>query len=284
MNRHAGKSAAPPPIYVVSGGVGASGEQLVRTALAQFPDQEVPILTTGNARYAGQMREVVGQARQSGGTIVHTLVDARLRATLEAQAADAGVAAIDLMGPLLSRLAQTLGQAPLEQPGLYRRSHQAYFERVAAMEYTMAHDDGQNPEGWPQAEIVLLGVSRTGKTPLSIYLSVLGWKVANIPLIPDMPLPPGLARLDARRVVGLTMDPDQLLMFREQRRKRIGQGCPPDYVEPERVEEEMRVARRIYREGGFVVVDVTDKPIETSADEVIRRVTARPRPEAAAPQ
>src|SRR5512139_2489025 len=217
-----------PPIYVVSGGVGASGEQLVQTVLAQFPDNRVPVITVGNVRQATRIKRVIAQAKQSGGIIVHTLVDDRLRRTLIDLARQEDVAAIDLMGPLLSRLEGVLKRKALGQPGLYRQFHLAYFERVSAIEFTMAHDDGQHPAGWPQADITLTGVSRAGKTPLSMYLAVLGWKVANVPLVPEVPPPPELFELDRQRVIGLTIRPDQLIVFREQRYARLGLSAPID--------------------------------------------------------
>ncbi len=269
------RATAPPPIYVVSGSVGASGEQLVQTVLAQFPDNTVPVITVGNVRQATQIKRVVAQVKQAGGIIVHTLVDDRLRRTLIDLARDEDVAAIDLMGPLLSRLESMLERKALGQPGLYRQFHRAYFERVSAIEFTMAHDDGQQRAGWPQADIVLTGVSRSGKTPLSMYLAILGWKVANIPLVPEVPPPPELFKLDRRHVIGLTIRPDQLIVFREQRYARLGVSAPMDYINPRRIGEEVQAALRVFRRGRFAVIDVTDKPIETSADEIIKLIESR---------
>jgi regulator of PEP synthase PpsR (kinase-PPPase family) len=270
-----GMEAKPPPIYIVSGGVGASGEQLVQTVLAQFPDHHMPVIVVGNARQVEQIERVIAQAKDTGGTIAHTLVDASLRSYLVERTQAAGVAAIDLMGSLLERVAQVLGREPLGHPGLYRQLHRDYFDRVAAIEFTMAHDDGKKPEDWQGAEIVLVGVSRTGKTPLSLYLSVLGWKVANVPLVPSLPLPPELFRLDPQRVVGLTIESGQLLLHRQQRQIRLGAPGPSAYVDPNSIFEEIQNAKQVFRRGGFSVVDVTDKPIETCADEVIRLIQRR---------
>ena len=269
------RTKAPPPIYVVSGGVGASGEQLVQTMLAQFPDSNVSVITMGNVRQVTQIKRVVLQAKQSGGTIAHTLVDDRLRGMLIDLACEEGVTAIDLMGPLLSRMESVLKRKAVGQPGLYRQFHRAYYERVSAIEFTMAHDDGQQPAGWPQADIVLVGVSRAGKTPLSMYLSVLGWKVANIPLVPEVPPPPELFKLDRHRVIGLTIRPDQLIVFREQRYRQLGVPVPMDYIDPRRLGAEVQAALRVFRRGRFAVIDVTDKPIETSADEIIKLIELR---------
>lgn len=263
----------PPPIFIVSGGVGASGEQVVNTVLAQFPNVAVPVVPVRNVRDPKQLADVIAQAKELDGTIVHTLVDSHLRNKLTEMAQDLGVTAIDLMGALLDRLGTVLGQPPLEIPGLYRQVHRPYIERVEAIEYALRHDDGQNREGWPAADVVLVGVSRTGKTPLSIYLSVLGWKVANLPIVSEVPTPPELYQLEPTRVIGLTLDLDRLLAFRRRRIGQLGIPAQSAYIDPERVEEELRIAHDVFRKGGFFVINVTDKTVEVSADEIIKRIS-----------
>lgn len=264
-----------PPIFIISGGTGTSGEQVVRTALAQFPDAEIPVIIVPYVRQVNQVETTVNRAAETGGTIVHTLVDVDLRRTLIRRARDQNVVAIDLMGRLLSRLADILHREPSGQPGMYRQLRQAYFDRVEAIEFTVAHDDGQLPEEWPLAEIVLVGISRTGKTPLSMYLSVLGWKVANLPLLKDIPLPAELFQVDRRRVVGLIIEPGQLLHHRQERQRRLGVSGNSAYIDPVTLYEEVDTVRQLYRRNGFAIVNVTDKSIEESADEVIALVTRR---------
>jgi len=273
--RQTGASAHPPPVYVVSGGSGASGEQVVHTVLAQFPDSQVPVVTFAHVRDQAQIAPIVAQAAAAGAIVVHTLVDSALRAALIAGAQEQGVAHVDLMGDLISRLSDVLGREPLAHPGLYRELHRAYFDRVSAIEFSMAHDDGLKAQDWPQAEIVLTGVSRVGKTPLSMYLAVLGWKVANVPLVPGVPPPPELFQLDARRVFGLTMEPGQLLFHRKRRQRHLIAPGLDDYVDPERIAQELDMAREVFRRGGFTVIDVTDKPIETTADQILDRIARR---------
>ena len=264
-----------PPVYVVSGGTGASGEQLTHTVLAQFPGQVVPVITLSHVRERNQIEDVVAQACSTGGTIVHTLVDVRLRTTLMSLALKQGVVAIDLVGGLQSQLAAVLRCEPLGQPGLYRRLNRDYFERISAIEFTLSHDDGIDPEGWSQADLVLAGVSRTGKTPLSIYLSVLGWKVANVPIVLGLPAPPELLQLDIHHTVGLTINLDRLLALRQQRYLRMGRQAPADYINPEFIEAEIQMAEKLYRQHGFTILNVTNKPIESTADEIIRRIMVR---------
>jgi len=143
------------------------------------------------------------------------------------------------------------------------------------MEYTLDVDDGQKRHRWPEAEIILLGPSRVGKTPTSLYMSILGWKVANIPLIPDTPLPPEFRMLDMRCVVGLTIEPGQLVHHRRHRQKKLGVARHTDYIDPVHLFEEVEAAERLCKKLGVAVVDVTNKPIETVADEVISAVNRR---------
>lgn len=259
-----------PPIYVVSGGVGASAEQVVQTVLAQFQEVRQDVVMVPYVRTMEDIEPVLQAARLEKGTVVHTLVDPHLRKGLIARASQLGVVAIDLMGALLERISALSGVEPAGHPGLYRQLNQAYFKRIAAIEYTMAHDDGKDPGGWGQAELLILGVSRCGKTPLSLYLSVLGWQVANYPLVPGIDPPGELFNLDVKRVVGLDIDTWQLLQHRQRRQSQLGAPGPTAYTDPGAVEIEVEEARRFYRKHGFFVVKVTDKPVESTADEVIR--------------
>lgn len=263
-----------PAVFVVSGAAGVSGELVVRTALAQF-HRSVPVVIVPYVRSESELESVIEQAMSAGGIIVHTLVNRRLRQALSQLAQARAVPAIDLMGPLLESLAPLLGEEPAGQPGLYHQQRKDYFERVAAIEFSVAHDDGQRIHELPQAEIVLVGTSRTGKTPISMYLAVTGWKVANVPLLQEVPPPPILLEVDHRRVVGLTVEPGQLLAYRRWRQAGLGVSGPARYVDPEAVYEEVEAVRRFCRRHGFALVDVTDKPAESSADEVVMHVTRR---------
>lgn len=259
-------------IFIVSGGTGFSGEQLLRTALAQFSETDVKITVMAGIRRLEQVEDAVAQAAAAGGLIMHTLVDAHLRQHLDALAHGRRVSAVDLMGPLLGQLQILLERKPLEQPGLYREQNRDAFARTEAIEFTLAHDDGRHPENLRQADIVLVGVSRVGKTPISIYLASLGWKVANVPLIHGDPLPPELFQINRRRVVGLTIEPEQLLAHRRWRERRLKVSLSGSYSNPFKLREELEAARRVFVQGGFAVVDITNKPVEVSAKEILAQV------------
>ena len=265
-----------PTIFVLSGGIGSSGEQLVHTLLAQFPADAVRVTTIGNVRHLEQITEALSQARMMDALVVHTLVDPLLHDHLLRESQRLQIQAVDLMGPIMEWVTGKLGMTPRAQPGLYRQLHLEYFERVSAIDFTMAHDDGKNPDGWPQAKAVLAGASRVGKTPLSLYLAVLGWKVANVPLVPQIPLPESLFALDPQRVIGLTVEPAQLLEYRTRRQKLLGAPGSSTYADPQAIYEEIEEALKVFRRGGFKIVDMTDKTIEQGADEIIRHLSRLP--------
>jgi regulator of PEP synthase PpsR (kinase-PPPase family) len=262
-------------IYLVSGSVGASGEQLVSTVLAQFPDARIDLKVIPHIRQPEQLREIIEQAEATGGVIIHTLVNTELRQKLLEITEERTIPNVDLMGDLINHLSDMLNQEPVGKPGLYRLLHKDYFERVAAIDFALAHDDGKNPRGWEEAEILLVGPSRTGKTPISMYLAVLGWKVANYPIVPEIPINSRLFNIDPSRVIGLTIDPTKLITHREVRQRRLGVSPQSSYTDPVKVFEEIKSANVLFKRGGFKVIEVTDKPIESCADEIIQVMIRR---------
>lgn len=265
----------PSPIFIVSGGTGASGEQLVRTALAQFEAFDRPLVIVPHVNSEKGVDVAVQQALASGGIIIYTLVHPGLRRALTRQAREQKVVAIDLMGRVLSQLTRILGRKPIGRPGVYRQLRKDYFNRIEAIEFAVEHDDGRKLHELQHAQIVLIGVSRLGKTPLSIYLSMLGWKVANIPIVPEVQPPDELSEIRPERGVGLTIDPNQLLVYRRPRTRRLGMDNTTSYVDPVSLREEVAVVRRLCQRYDFPVVNVTNKPIEESAHEIIALVTRR---------
>ena len=263
-----------PPLYLVSGGVGTSGALLLDTVLAQFPDIRVPIEKRVRVWSVEAVEAVVAEAAAAGGTLVHTLVAERTRQAIAREAVRRGVPVVDLTGPLLQHLGALTGQAPLGKPGLFREQRQAYYDRIEAIEFSIAHDDGRRPEDLAMADLVLLGLSRCGKTPLSMYLAVHGWKVANLPLVSGLPPPKELAMLTPGRAVGLTIDYEHLMAHRRERASRFGDTGPLDYTSASAVQEELDMAEVLYRAHGLPVVNVTGKPVETLAAEVLEKLGA----------
>ncbi len=262
-------------IYVVSGGTGASAELVVHTVLAQFPGRLPAVVVVPHVQQAGQLREVVAQARLTGGLIVYTLVDGGMRRELGRLAAQSGVVAVDLMGELITHLTSMLQSEPLGRPGLYRQQNISNFERASAIEFAMFHDDGLNPQDLPRAQIVLLGVSRVGKTPLSMYLAVLGWKVANVALVRGRELPVALGEVDRGRVIGLVMEPERLLDYRQTRQQNLKAPLSARYTDLAGINEELEETYSVCKRHGYAVIGVTNKPLETCVDEITGIITRR---------
>ena len=273
--RQTDRPANVPVVFVVSGGAGVSGAQLVRTAVAQFRGARVALTVVPHVRSSEQLDAALDQAAAAGAAVIHTLVDANLRQALARRARARSIPAIDLMGPVLASLAGLLQQEPVGRPGLYRQLHQEYFQRVEAMEFTVAHDDGRNLEQLAAADIVLFGVSRVGKTPLSMYLALQGWKVANVPFVSGIDPPAELLAVQPRRIVGLTIAADQLLVHRRARAQRLGVTESTAYTALDELQREHDEFVRFCREHRLALIDVTDRPIEESAYEVLRVASPR---------
>ncbi len=256
-------------VFVVSDGTGGTAEQVLNAALAQFAGAPVAIERRSDVRTDEQIQQIVEDAASAGGFIVHTLVSDDLRAVMLREGRTHNVETIDLMGPLLARLSQQLSVSPAEKPGLFRQLNEEYFRRMETIEFAYHHDDGRRVHELDQAEIVLVGVSRTFKTPLSIFLAFKGWFVANVPLVLELKPPNELFRLPPGRVCGLTIDPGRLADLRQTRERHLG-GAGGHYADPAHVQREVEYAANLFRsQSGWPTVDVTDKPIEETASEIL---------------
>lgn len=264
-----------PPIYIVSGGKGLAGEAVVQSVLIQFPNNKVPVIIQPDILNQQKVDEVISKALETKGIIVHTMVDPEMRKILIDSCIKSNVNHIDLVGDLSDYLSDLLQIQPISKPGLYRLSNIAYFQRVEALDFTLKQDDGQNPDKIIQADIILTGVSRTGKTPLSIYLAMFGWKVANVPIVQGIDPPPALFEADPQRVFGLDISAVYLITQRANRIKNLGLGENSDYINKRKVADELDFARRIFERGDFTVIQITNKPIESSANEILTILTDR---------
>jgi regulator of PEP synthase PpsR (kinase-PPPase family) len=256
-------------VYVVSDATGATGRRVVDAALTQFGGAEVAVEQIAGIDEADEVRRIVKQAAGTGGTIVYTMVVPELRQMMLDEGRRCHVVTIDLMGPLLARLSESLELAPLARPGLLHQIDQSYLQRLEAIDYTVRHDDGRNPDDLPQADLVIVGVSRTGKTPLSIYLAYRGWKVANVPIVKDLYPPPALFEVDRNRIIAVTIQPLRLAELRQSRVNRLAKGVPLDYARTEHIQRELEWAGLLVRRERWPVVDVTNKSIEESAAEIV---------------
>ncbi len=267
-------------IYVASCGEGINAFNLVQSTLVQFPDNDISVVKVPHIRTENQVDELIEKVKCIESLIVHTIVNQDLRQYLTRKGIENSIVTIDLMGPVLSKIQAFLNQKPLEKPGLYREIHQINLQQVSAIDFALAHDDGLNPETLPQAEIVLVGLSRAGKTPLSMYMAVMGWKMANVPYVPGVSMPESLKQLDRRRIVALNINADQLLAHRKMRQESLGTSSFHSYSSRIDVEKEIQYAQKYYVTSGFSMIDVSNKPIETSAEEIIEMITRRFKTEA----
>jgi regulator of PEP synthase PpsR (kinase-PPPase family) len=263
------------PIYVISGGRGIAGNNIVQAVLIQYPDNNIPVKIVPNMDNEDDLFDTVMKAKTKSGLIVHTLVNAVLREKLVNLCAEFKVREVDLMGKLAGFLDETLKIKPLMHPGLYREINHQYFDRIESIEFTLSHDDGMSPERLNSAEIILTGVSRAGKTPLSVYLAMYGWKVANVPLVNGVQPPKELFTVDPKRVFGLHISAAQLIAHRKKRLSGWNNHQIDSYINETEVREEIRRAMFVFDRGGFTVVNVSNKPIESTANEILSFMSKR---------
>lgn len=262
--------AGPIAIHVVSDSLGETGEMVARAASAQFDDGAFRIERLTKIQSAEQLREVVQSHCGMHCIFFYTLVDESLRLEME-ELCRRGVNGVDLLGPAVSLLVDVTGFEPTGEAGAIRRTDADYFDRIEAMEFSVKHDDGRNPEGLLEADVVLVGVSRTSKTPLSMYLAFKGLRVANVPLAPGSSPPHELFEVDRRKVFGLVTSVEVLLEIRRERMKELGMSVPR-YAEREAVERELEDARAFMRRLGCLVVHTDNRAVEEAAQEIIRHL------------
>ncbi|MFQ5605558.1 MAG: pyruvate, water dikinase regulatory protein [bacterium] len=259
-------------IFIISDGTGRTAQQTLRAALTQFKETQVKIELRSEVRNKEQVLHIVKETAAARGFIVHTVVSLELRNAIVDLGRLHNVETIDLMGPLLAQLAQQFADSPSEKPGLFRELNKEYFKRIEAMEFAIRHDDGQHVQELSRAEIVLVGVSRTFKTPLSMYLAFRGWLVGNVPLILDMPPPAILSEIPPQRVFGLTTNAYRLADLRRIRFEHLG-GAVGEYASIEFIHRELAFAKKIFhRHPNWSVIQVTNKPIEELATEIIAQI------------
>lgn len=255
-------------VFVVSDGTGDTGSAAVRAAMIQFRDRW-RLRVFRDARTISEVRRVIELAEEVGALVVFSLVEGEVVEALIREAEQRHVVVVDLLGPLIMRVAQKLKIEPRHQPGLLHGFSDDYFDRVDAVEFAVRHDDGANLRTLHEADIVLTGVSRTSKTPLSMYLAQRGFKTGNVPLVPGVDPPKELLELDKRRVFALTVDPATLLSVRTARLRTMRAPSATDYTDPDQVMLELDRARKLFRARGWKQVDVSGRAVEENASKII---------------
>lgn len=265
-----------PTIHIFSDALGETADRLVRAACAQFPLGSVRIERLGKVRDVAQVRDYLDRLGEVGPTAVfHTIVDYDLRGEVRRELDGRGIPSIDLIGPAINVVRGLTGLEPAGTAGIIHTADDRYFRRIEAMEFFVEHDDGRNPQDLPKADIVLIGVSRTSKTPLSMYLAFLGYKVANVPLALGCEPPIELEDCDPARIFGLMSTTDTLVSIRERRLDKEGAAdVAQSYADPAEVVREQAEARSLMRHLGCIVLNTAGKAVEETANEVIAHIDA----------
>ena len=256
-------------LHLISDSTGETLESVARAGLARFEGVEPIKHFWPLVRSVGHMDRVLSDIADNPGLVLFTLSSGDVRDHLERRCDILGLPAVSAIDAVVDGLSALLGKAATARPGKQHRLDAAYFARVEAINYTMAHDDGQGAENWNEADILLVGVSRTSKTPTSIYLANRGFKTANLPLVPTRPPPESLFTVTHPFIVGLTTTPQRLVEVRRNRLLSLAQAPDTHYVDNDRVKREVAHARRLFADRGWPVIDVTRKAIEETAAAII---------------
>ncbi|AWJ84012.1 hypothetical protein FBZ82_105237 [Azospirillum brasilense] len=262
-------------LHLVSDATGETINSVARACVIQFDDVR-PVEHFWNlVRTERQLDMVLEGVQENRGLVMFTLVDEKLRRRLQDFCREVQVPCIPVLDPLINALAAFLGVESQRQPGRQHALDAEYFGRMDAMDFALAHDDGQSSWDLHEADVILMGVSRTSKTPTCIYLANRGIKAANIPIVPGCPMPPEIEKLTRPLVVGLTKDPDRLVQIRRNRLKLLNQNESSTYVDPEVVRAEVTDARRMFTRRGWPVIDVSRRSIEETAAEIMMLLARR---------
>lgn len=242
---------------------------MVRAASSQFNAGTIDIHKIPFVHDLAEITQIIKEISTVPGVIVYTLVLPELQEAMEKEAAKYNLPTVDIMTPLLNALTKIEGKQPKGEPGLVRKIDEEYFYKMEAIEFAVKYDDGRDPRGIIRADIVVVGVSRTSKTPLCMYLAHKGIKAANIPLVPEIAPPEEVFQIPRHRIVGLTIRPQKLEEIRTERLKTLGLAPNADYAKMERILKELSYAEEVMRRLGCFVVDVTNKAVEETASRVL---------------
>lgn len=262
-----------PHIHLVSDATGETLKSIAKAALVQFQksQEEVEVHTWALVRTPLQMERVVEAIAAMGGLVLFTVVDTEQREILMKGCAKAKLPMVPVLDPVMHAFGKYLGEKAQNLPGRQHELDAEYFHRIDAMHFTIAHDDGQHLGDLDKADIVLVGVSRTSKTPTSIYLANRGFKTANVPIIPGLPVPEEINTLKDKGplIVGLTTSPDRLVSVRRNRLIAMNEKTETEYVDMDRVREELNMARKLCARHNWPVIDVTRRSIEETAAAIL---------------
>lgn len=256
-------------VFIISDSSGETAEAVARAALVQFPTGITNIYRLPQVRSVEQLKSLIHNVSALNGMIAYTLVLPEYREALVIETEKLQIPTVDVLGPLISRVASLISTVPLSQPGRLHLLDETYFRRIEAVDFAIRFDDGKHPEGIAQADAVLIGVSRTSKTPNCIYLAHhYGLKAANVPIIFKVDPPHLLFKVPVHKIIGLTIEPHLLQEIRSTRSQVLGMPGSNDYSDLDQITEEVRQAKRLFRELKCHVIDVSAKAIEETSSEI----------------
>lgn len=261
-------------LHLVSDSTGETLEAIISAALVQFEGVNVHKHYWPLVRSAMQMQRLMEDIAEQPGLVLYTLVNREIRDVLEKACMDANLPVLSILDPVINLLGSYFGQKASHKPGRQHTMDAHYFQRIDALHFTMAHDDGQLVEDVDQADIVLVGVSRSSKTPTSIYLANKGYKTLNVPFVPNCPMPVELDNLENKFVLGLTTSVERLIQIRTNRLRSINEHEEADYTDRELIQDEIKECRRYCTQRGWQTIDVTRRSIEESAAAILHRYYA----------
>lgn len=256
-------------VFVVSDSIGETAETVVSAVTSQFGTDQIELKKFTNVTSIAKLSEIISRGKDRKVIIAYTIVLPELCEYLEETAKAAGIPIIDIIGPIMSKFSELLGQKPELEPGLNRQLDQEYFERISCIDYAIRCDDGKDLRKLEEADIVITGVSRTSKTPLSMYLAHQGYKAANIPLVPEVNVPQELYEIPSKKLVGLTIDPTILQDIRQERLQSMKFRKQADYATTDRILKELDFAEEVMRSLGCKVINVTNQSIEETANSIL---------------
>lgn len=262
-------------IHLLSDSTGETIISVARACLAQF-EEVVPVEHFWNlVRTDRQLDFVFEDIEKNPGMVIYTIVDDHLRQRVQDRCVQAGIPGLSVLDPIIDVMADYLGKQRRGRPGLQHEMNAAYFSRMEALDFAIAHDDGQGATDYPRADVILVGVSRTSKTPVTLYLANRGILAANIPFVPNVPISEEILALTKPLIIGLTKDADQLIQIRQTRLSFLQQSDRTSYVDPEMVREELKSARRLFASHGWPVIDVSRRAIEETSAEIVSLLARR---------
>ncbi len=259
-------------VFVVSDSTGETAEKVARAAISQFSIPDVHLKRFLLIDSELKLREIITEAADKSALVIFTLVKDELRNIMLQESAEKGIASIDIIGPVLNSIANILNLSPERKPGLIHRVNDEYFKRIDALEYAVKHDDGQRIDEIQDADALILGVSRTSKTPLCLFLAQRGFKAANIPIIDTQGIDESVYGLPGGKIFGLISNSTRIANLRKERLKRMGLPLSQDYVSKESIEAELSHSLAIYSKLNAYVIDITEKSIEEVAADIISRI------------